>query len=183
MSGVLEHLLDSGRRSQGRQAEGSDRERSEGALMKRRGFLKLLGAAPIAAVAPKILAADAPYVARYVHKTVAAGFAITDEVWYDNVAFAPRKSGILTRAAFAEQLRDGLNEIFTREYSRGEVSDEWREMFENRPTGEEWKKQYECMPEMPKHEMRLRSEHCRNCGMSLEEIVERGEDYCYGRER
>jgi hypothetical protein len=145
--------------------------------VKRRGFLKLAIAAPVAVAAPKILLPAEPYVARYTYQTFATGFVIDDPLYV-----APR-TGILTRAAFAEQLREGLDEIFTREYSRGEVSDEWRQMFEDRPTGEEWKKQYECMPEMPKHEMRLRSEHCRNCGMSLEEIVERGEDYCYGRER
>jgi hypothetical protein len=142
--------------------------------MKRRGFLKMAVAAPIAVAAPKILVAAEPYVAKYVHQTVVLGYSIMpDEVWVDEAAFVPGRSGILMRAEFARQLEEGLRKVFDEEYVKHLESS----------SSEEWKKLYECQPEIPKHVMRTRSEFCRECGMSLEEIVNRGEDYCYGRER
>jgi hypothetical protein len=148
--------------------------------MKRRGFLKLLGAAPIAIAAPKILAAAEPVVARYTHQTVAMGFALTEEVWFDQAAFVPRSSGLLTRAAFAEELRIGLNEIFTREY---ESRDEWKRIFDDRPTGEELRQAYICEPSTPTHKMSLRYDFCRECRKSAMQICEEGTDFCYGRDR
>jgi hypothetical protein len=145
--------------------------------VKRRGFLKLLGAAPIAIAAPKILVAAEPVIARYTHQTIAMGFALTPEI----IAPAPRlaMSGMLTRAAFAEQLREGLNEIFTREYAKPE----WTEIFNDRPTGEELRQAYICEPSTPTHKMSLRYDFCRECRKSAMQICEEGTDFCYGRER
>lgn len=96
--------------------------------MQRRGFLKLLGSIPIVAVAPKVLASIAePVLARYTHQTISMGFALTEEM-----ALAPPRlamSGMLCRAEFARQLAAGLNEVFSREYDKAALSNEWQQCF------------------------------------------------------
>lgn len=148
--------------------------------MNRRGFLKAAVAAPIAVAVPKILLPAEPVIARYTHQTVAAGFALTEEVWFDQAAFVPR-NGILTRAAFLEELRQGLNEVFSREYAV--AKDEWKDVFNDRPTGEELRQAYICEPSTPTHKMSIRYDFCRECRKSAIQICEDGHDFCYGRER
>lgn len=94
--------------------------------MNRRGFLKVVTAAPIALAVPKILVAAEPYVARYVHKTVALGFAITEDAV---IADTYVGSGMLSRAAFRAQLAAGLNEVFSREYDKAVLNGEWKDVF------------------------------------------------------
>lgn len=139
--------------------------------MKRRGFLQLLGAAPVAIAAPKILAAAEPYVARYTHKTVAIGFGLAPvKAEGALIDYAAGRNGILTRAAFAEEIRQGLNEVFSREYDQ--------------IGNEEWKRQFECHPvTFDHHVMERERDFCERCGLSMEEIVDNNEEqHCLGWE-
>lgn len=95
--------------------------------MKRRGFLKLIAAAPVAALPLPAIAERAPeIIARYTHRTVALGFAIDDGVALNSVSHLEHLGA---HNAFAAALRPGLEKIFDDAYA--EHSQEWADAFDD----------------------------------------------------
>ncbi len=91
--------------------------------MNRRDFLKKLGTAaavaPVLAVAPSLLKGDGVSLTsishpKYEHKTVSMKYHIEKENYEDE----PKRTGhgVMTRAEFAKQMQESLNDVFEEIY-------------------------------------------------------------------